>query len=542
MICRILKYIICFSLVIALALGSFQSVYADTSFTDFTDVDADDLIDVTSQYSNYELMFGIDRKLVIDSAVSYVQQMQFDVLGSHTIAFTGSYYDNTITSMTACTSSSYQYNTQSHTIDGVMITEPTLFGSIGYQNQSAFLNVAMNVSVQSSAGETVTTNSFSNESQACALLGMNDGDGAIDGTVLLEAGYIKKTVSYNDGSATPHTATFYVPGPEDLNFETDDLEELVENIVVNVLNNITFDYHFRYDFYLTGSDEIAHAFPSYGVIKSYTYLPLMFGSYEFLTSEDPAQWLSDNEVYWDGNSEDHTYFERNNNISYRLTDNRYTSNQSDFYWFDTTNPHWFFRSKQFRQIGQLSNGTSNITATPIVDQTKYNSINGGYNYGHNYVVDEWYRITSNDVALNSNLTAGALLPYGMQFNSKTYYKLQDTSRLNLFNQLGSFLNTQFNRVVNTIANISGGSNDLADDISQDYNIDIDVSINNDVANLYDRDDDIDLTLPEYNLDSNNNLSLLRDVPLETVNLFFDNKLGYLILLPIIIAIIGRVIG
>ena len=521
-------------------------VFADgDTFVDFTDLDANDLIDITSDYASNELLFGIERKLVIDSAVSYMLQQQFDVAGTHTIAFTGSYYDNTITAMQSCNSSSYHYQTGTHQVDGAVTVEPAIYGSLSHNSQNLLLNFGVDVSTAVQASETVTTSGFDNTTQACALLGMESGDGAIDGTILLEQGYEKRTITYNDGTLAGHTATFYVPGSESINFSTSDLEAMVEDIYSQVLNNITFDYHYQYDFYLTGSPNIKHSVPEYGYLVSEVYLPLMFGWLSWLGS-DSTTWYDNYKVYSDQNNSDHTWYEFNQSFRSNLTDNTYKSNYSKFYWSGTDNPHWYFRSKQFRDIGQLSNGQGGSNSNAgIGNQSDYNSLNQGYTFGSQYfgLSEMYYSVTSNDLVNHPELTAGANLPVGIGFSDIKYYKIQDTSRLNLFNQLGSFLQTQFNRMVSAIGEISGGGSgqDIAQDIENEYNIDVDLDINNSISNLVDKDSNIDLTAPEFTLPSGDSLSLLSDIPSDVIGIFTRNGLGFMIFLPLIIAIVGKVL-
>lgn len=520
-------------------------VFADgDTFTDFTDLEADDLIDITSQYSGSELLFNIERKLIIDSAVSYMLQQNFDVAGNHTIAFTGSYYDNTITAMQSCNSSSYHYQTGTHQVDGAVTVEPAIYGSLSHNSQNLLLNFGVDVSTAVQASETVTTSGFDNTTQACALLGMESGDGAIDGTILLEQGYEKRTITYNDGTMAGHTATFYVPGSESINFSTSDLEAMVEDIYSQVLNNITFDYHFQYDLYLTGSPNIQHSIPEYGQLQSHAFLPLFIGWTSWLGSESQA-WYDANKIYPDQNSSDHVKSTFNQSFISNLTDNKYLTNYSNFYWYGTDNPHWYFRSKQYRDVGQLSNGQGGANSNVgITDQGQYNSINQGWSYGSSIITsDMFYTVQSSDLTNHPELTAGAQLPVGTGFYNIKYYKVQDTSRLSLFNQLGSFLQTQFNRMVNAIGEISGGGSgqDIAQDIENEYNIDVDLDINNSISNLVDKDSDIDLTTPEFTLPSGDSLSLLSDIPSDVIGIFTRNGLGFMIFLPLIIAIVGKVL-
>lgn len=534
------------SILCLLNLGLVQ-VFADgDEFTNFTDINQDQLIDITSQYASNELLFGIDRRLVIDQASSYETQTVFDVAGSHTIGFTGSYYDNTITGLSACNSSTYHFSTNNQTVDSVLVVEPAIYGSLNHSSHNMVLNFGIDVNSAYSGSVSTSTSAFDNTTQACSLIGMNEGDGAIDGTTLLQAGYEKKTITYNDGSTYGHAATFYVPGSESINFSTDDLQGLIDAIFTHVINGLTIDYHYQYDFYLTGSPNIAHAMPEYGILESRVYLPLMFGYTSWLTDEDPTKWLTDYTVYPDQTTSDHTYFTYRPNFNLSLTDDVYTGNYSRFYWSGTDNPHWYFRSKQFRDVSQLTSGQQGASVErPVIgDGSTYNSLNAGWNFGTQYfgLGEQLYTVRSSDIETHPNLTTGAKLPVGIGFYNIKYYKVQDTSRLNLFNQLGSFLNDKFNQLKNAITGINpSGSTDITNDIENNYNIDTDIEINNYLDNLVDRDEDIDLTSPEFTLPDPSSLQLISDIPSRTISIFTDNNLGFMLLLPIIVAIIGLVL-
>lgn len=111
------------------------------------------------------------------------------------------------------------------------------------------------------------------------------------------------------------------------------------------------------------------------------------------------------------------------------------------------------------------------------------------------------------------------------------------------NSLIKFLTTQFNRVVNAIKNIRNNSegDQIVYDIENKYDIDAETDIDNYIQNVFDAKDDIDLTLPEFNLPSGVNLNIFSDLPLETLKLFIDNDLGVFIFLPLIIAFLGLIL-
>ena len=516
----------------------------DDTFTDFTDVDADTLVDITSDYGQYDLLFGIERKLVIDSASSIALQEDWQVgHGNHSLSFSGSYYDNSIVSLSGCTESGFNYTqSQSGSVTVVEI-DPGVYISTNHSSNGLVLNYGIDVNYQNISSSNIQSSSISSSNSACRLVGMEDGDGAIDGTTLLAAGYEKITKTYNDGTLNGHTATFYVPGDEQLNFSTDDLDDLLSDIVTTTLNDLTMDYHYQYDYYLTGSPDMNMPVPEYGLLESRVYLPLMWGYTRFLT-DTSGTWLEDFYMYHDQNTNNHTYVEFNPSFrSGSTVENNqtvYNRNYSRFYWSGTDNPHWYFRSKQLRYSASLSDVNGVTTGNNIYDEgvflytpTQGNDLSSNY-FG---LSEQLYTVTSSVAENYEDLTAGYKLPVGIGFNNIKYYKVVDSGRLGLFNQLGSFLQRQFNRISDLISNIDGGG-DTINDFETNYNIDIDTDLNNYVENIFDAKDDIDLTLPEYNIPSNNNIGLLSDIPLETIKLFTDNHIGYFIFLPLIIGLIG----
>ena len=308
----------------------------DDTFTPFTDVDPDTLVDITSQYSLSDIYFNVSKEVIIDAASSYALQQQFNVLGSHTLTFTGSYYDNTITSINACSSSGYTYSTSISSGVDIVEIEPGIYGSLNHSTGGLAVNFGLTYDYQHLNQSQISGTSFSNQTQACHLVGMEDGDGAIDGTTLLQAGYEKRTITYNDGTTNGHTATFYVPGAESINISNADLDDLIDAIYSDFLNGITLDYHYEYELSASSKRKIM---PSYGYISSGVWLPLIFETL-FLTYEDS---MNNYRLSFVGNDHatanyNYTFF---NSVN---SDNIYQYNYTQLYWSDTTNPHWLFKT------------------------------------------------------------------------------------------------------------------------------------------------------------------------------------------------------
>lgn len=511
-------------------------VFAEEETDLFTDDVADSLIDVTSNYNLTDIRYNISKNVVIDSAVSYADQMKFDLVGNRTIGFTGSYYDNTITGLQACNASSYQYQTQSQSVDSALVVEPALYGSLNHSSDHMILNFGINVNSAYSGNVSYTTNTFENTSQACSLIGMDSGDGAIDGATLIAAGYEKKTITYNDGSPNGHVATFYVPGNEQFSFSTDDLSNIIDNIYANVINNLNIDFHYEYILQLTMRNKVM---PSYGEVSFDVWLPFLFETY----IAEYEGGLNNYALYF--KEGDHTYINYNPRFYYTYDNNNvYSNNYTQLYWTDTTNPTWYFESKMYRNYSLL-NSYNGINTDALVFNNYLQAANLQSDLQGNLNTTMFLReVNQTMVDKNPNLTLGYKIP--ARFNSVSQfhlYKYQDSSRLSLFNQLGSFLKTQFNRLVNAIGSLDGegGGSDTITNIENDYNIDFDTDIRNYIDLVHDRSDDIDLTLPEYNLPSGSGISEFAHVPLETIKIFTDNGLGFMIFLPLIIALLGLVL-
>lgn len=166
------------------------------------------------------------------------------------------------------------------------------------------------------------------------------------------------------------------------------------------------------------------------------------------------------------------------------------------------------------------NEVGNVTSVQQFNGIEWVSVNGGI---YNEYLNMWINVIGFNI-FNNNWDVQDL----------NYQTESDP-----LNSLIKFLTTQFNRVVNAIKNIRSG--DDVTYLENEYDVDIDMDINNFVENLKNADNDINLQSPEFNLPSGDGLSLLSDIPLETIKIFTDNNLGVFIFLPLVIAILGMVL-
>lgn len=497
-------------------------VFADEEtdpFTPFTDVDPDNLVDISSNYSIGDFKFHIVKSIVIDSAENTETQLKYDILGNQSISFTGSYYDNTIMGLNSCSSSSYQ-QTYQHVDDVENVTiHPYIVGGVDILGLS--LNYGIEVNDENFGDVTTTSNTVTNTTEACKIIGYEQNDSALDGQKLLSMGYEKKTVtSYYDGHE--YTATFYVPGSESLNLHSSDLQTFIENMVASVMSSLIVDYHYEYDLSIYTSGK---AMPSYGKISTSLWIPYFldagfYGNTANAFTKYRLDWIYGNSVQFNGNGSFYNH----------VTDGIYDMNYSDFVWSGTTDPHYKFASPEIRWVSQNAvNGS--ISSSPFLSDL-FSSSASSFNTTYSYQT-----VTESMVSNNNVLTAGNKIGYRGADSFKAY-KLQDAGRLSLFNQLGSFLNDKFNQLKSAITGIDpSGSIDITQDIENNYNIDTDIEINNYLDNMTDRDNDIDLTLPEFNLPDKNAFNLLSDIPMRTIKIFTDNNLGYMIYAPLILAVI-----
>lgn len=500
-------------------------VFADEEdpFTPFVDIDPDNLVDISSNYSLSDFRYHIVRETVIDSAVNSDTQLKYDILGNHSISFTGSYYDNTIMGINSCSSSSYQ-QTYQHT-DGVenVTISPYIVGDISIMGFS--LNYGIEVNDENLGEVTSTSNTVTNTTEACKIIGYENNDSALDGQKLLSMGYERKTAtSYYNGHE--YTATFYVPGSESINMESFDFQRFIENMVASVMSSLVVDYHYEYDLSIYTFEK---AMPSYGRINTSLWLPYFVDSGFY---DDTENSFTNYKLDWiEGNA---SFFYGNNSFFNHVSNGIYDQNYATFVWSGTTDPHYKFSAPEQRWISQTSDGTSMNSSPFLVDL--FTSKNSTFTTSYLYTT-----VSDAMVAKNSVLTSGNKIGYKGADSFKAY-KLQDAGRLSLFNQLGSFLNEKFNQLKSVITGIDpSGSTNVTQDIQNDYNINPQIEINNYLETFTQRDQNIDLTQPEFTLPDQNSLNLLSDIPSRTIAVFTNNRLGFMIFVPIVLGVIGLVL-
>lgn len=503
-------------------------------WTDWTDSDDSEYLkDITSNIDFDKIYWSLYRKRVIDSVNIFGVQM--DVVSSingsnlNHVYFTGSYYDNTITGLQSCNSSAYTVDNETHTIDTMVYVQPAVYGSLdmNYAQPGEDIIFGFGLDIQSglSGNETYTSSHIENESQACRLVGMNTGDGSIDGTTLIAAGYQKKVITYNDGTLNGHTATFYVPGDEEFEFYSDMsfLDDLLEDLYVNITNNGKVFFHDEYELSIHGKE--GYLMPEYGSVSSKAFIGNIFNFNG-----------SGFDLYQNINSKfnlipsDNTYAYFNNQFSTHITENVYDRNYVYLYWQGNRNPKWKFKT----DLTQSSIGLTNVNFNDVY---VYNS------YGSKIGVGDSLTITSSNVG-ESGLTIGSLLY--VNIDSLKFYQYKNNSLLNRFNQLGSMMYGWFNRIYQAIGNITGGneSNEIINNVIEDNDIDVDIEFNGLLNNVENYKDDIDLTLPEFNIPSDDVSgiqSLASSFKQIYQDVYIDNGLGLLIFIPLLLLVLRLIL-
>lgn len=506
-----------------------------SGWTDWDDSnDYEYLDDITENIDLSKIYWNISVKKIIDHIQIYTTQLDvqssFNGSNINRVLFTGSYYDNTITALQGCNSSAYTIDTDSHTLDTMVYVQPAVYGSLdmnyGQPGEDLVFNFGLDIESGLSGNETFTTTHMENRTEACRLIGMNSGDGSIDGSILLAAGYQKKTLSYNDGSLNGHTATFYVPGDEEFSFAADlsFLDDLLENLYINFVNNGKIVWHREWDISIHGSD--GYLMPEFGSAVSKTFIGNLLQWVDFPNLDKKYNY----------STLDNTYIKYNYEFDNRLTNNTYGYNYCNFYWQGTRNPHWYIIE-------------SMTTSDFAVNNFSFQELYGNGNYSRNeylglsYDLGNTYTISSS-VATSTGLTQGALMYVG--FDSVKFYQLKNNSLINRFNQLGQFLYTQLTRIYNAIGNISGGneSNEIINNVVNDYDIDVENNFNGLLTNVENKKQQIDLTLPEYNVPSSDleGIQALAG-PFKQFyqEVYIDNGLGIIVLIPVLLLVLRLIL-
>lgn len=532
-----MKKILCTVLIsLLIPFVSVQRIFAEDENSDlpFTDVVIDQLVDVSSSVSNSWFKIITKSQYVTDSILVNTVQGDYALLRPYTnhVYFTGSYYDNSIVGLTACNSSSYHYSTGTQTVDSTINIEPGLYGSFNAPSAGSGDGIIYNFGISVNAGNSgttsTTTSGFDNTTEACRLIGMDQGDGSVDGTTLIELGYEKMDIHYNDGSSRGHNATVYVPGNEDISFEFDQAEliNFIDNLVVNFIQNAIYVYHKDYSMYLEAMP--GYYVPEYGDLRSRSFIAQIFSKSTDLDDLE-VNYTFDPEMSSSGVTV--TYRDE---FSYNTFTNQevgqYYANSTRFTWQGTDSPMWYFKGK------------TKTVAYDLQDPDLGDYLDDNYEILQfsNILTQSWGTVSSNNISENSNLTLGVSYGWGPTFYQYHFYKLQDSGRLGLFNQLGTFLNNWFNRIKGSIDSISGNE-DVVQQIENDYNIDFDTSINNYIQNIQNTSQQIDLTAPSVNLPNDNPLPQMAPIVSETIKVFTDNDLWLLIFVPILMGILGLIL-
>lgn len=523
--------------------ATYQAIFDETQtiWSDWTDEDDEEYLeDITSSIDLTKIYWSRYITRVIDFIEVYGSQYQINsgINGSNlsNISFLGSYYDNTITGLNGCNSTSYNYQTSSSTQVDVLTIEPAIYGSFDSPTvgqDGIVFNFGIDVNAGTSSNVTTTTSGFSNETQACRLIGMNTGDGSVDGTTLLSLGYEKKTITYNDGSANGHTATVYVPGDEEFEFAADlsFLDDLFEQLYINVTTSMVVHAHDEYTIEL--NSEEGYLLPEYGYVYSTAYIGVMFANVQGSTSSSyPFDYIN-NKFYVLPN--DYTNATINTSFSHIISDNTYDWNTTKLYWSGTRNPSWTFKTDEI-----------DLSDVPFANIYKTNDVlyNVWDTFGWELGIGDTYTVQSGDLQYDQYLTAGTLLP--LNIDQIKFYQFKNNSLLNRFNQLGSFLNKWFRRVESAIKSVSGSSesNDIINNISEEYNVDVDLNLNGLLTNVDTWKNEIDLTDPEFII-SDNDLTGIQSLAgsFERIynDIYFDNGLGILVFVPLLLLVLRLIL-
>ena len=300
-------------------------------------------------------------------------------------------------------------------------------------------------------------------------------------------------------------------------------------------------YHYEYDIYLQPKPGVV--MPRYGYLKSHAALGSLISYGLAASSSEDFLAMSRYNYAILSDSDEYKGSSKVSSITQTVEgESNVYKGSSEFYWYDTDHPHWHFKEDRFYSSA-LPSLSSTTNSESYINLTVPGAVQ---NYMSNYVSKGgwFYTITSSDASSYSFYTVGNKLCVNGFYDMKLY-ELHDNSLLNRFNQLGSFLNQWFNRIYNAVSNITGGSesNDITNNIINDYDVDVDTDFNLIIGDLTDANEEIDLTLPAFTIDDENssNVEMLSDIPFETIKVFTDNKLGFLIFVPIVIAVLRLIL-
>lgn len=492
-----------------------------SGWVDWTDSNDREYLDEINDIDLTKIYWSLYKSTAIDYFNIY--QYRIDVTTQYTgdmaAYFTGTFSNGEFLALQSCTETSYTDSTNITGPTEEITVNPHILVDLNIPGVD--LNYGINVTDTTTSGTTGQYSSRTNTYQACSLMGWNKDDGQMDVTGLLELGYTPKTVNYGED----YEATVYLPPDSNLTFEADMevIDNILEGIYLQVTNNSVFHYHDEYSIQLHGKD--GYLLPEYGSLYSKAFIGNIFdwntsSLFLFDSLDDIFQLIPSNNTFASFNSQ----------FSRVLSNNAYDKNFFNLYWNETRTPEWHFKTEEKTQT--YTGFTQWLTPSRVTDS-----------YGSTFGIGDSLTISSEQAA-EFNLVAGSLVY--LQPSEIKFYRYNNNSILNRFNQLGSFLQSWFTRIYNSIGNITGGneSNEIINNVVTDYDIDVETNFNGLLTNVKDKEQQIDLTLPEYNIpqsDLNGINSLAGSFKGLYQEVFIDNGLGILVLIPILLLVLRLIL-
>ena len=505
-----------------------------SSWTNWTDEDDQEYLeDITSSIDLSKIYWSSSWKREFVDFQLYSTRLNFGsgYSGDYSVSFVGSYYDNTITGITACNSTSYQSSTSVTAPHEQITVHPFVIGELN-AGPFGYLQFGVDVEDVTSSQGSVTTSYQSNSTEACRLVGVYNDDSSLGVLQYLDYGYEIKT--YNDGNG--NTATVFVPGEEAIEFEADleFFDDLLEGLYATIVNNLQIIYKDVYTMQLHGKD--GYLLPEYGSVYSEAFLGTMMEWQGMYIGEGEDWPFSLIDKHFTAIPQDNTYAKFMPFFSRAVdsTTNKF-KNYTNLYWQGTRNPVWKFETNLQQEFIQ------NVVYTHFgVNYTGRIDDNYGFPLSSSY--GDALTISSED-ATEHNLTQGAVMM--LSASSVKFYQYKNNSILNRFNQLGSFLSTWFNRIYQSIGNITGGneSNDIINNVVNDYDISVETDFNGLLQNVNNTREDIDLTLPEFNIPSSDltGVQSLAQPLSDVFDIYIDNGLGIMVFIPVLLLVLRLIL-
>lgn len=156
---------------------------------------------------------------------------------------------------------------------------------------------------------------------------------------------------------------------------------------------------------------------------------------------------------------------------------------------------------------------------------------------------EWVEVKASIYNANLNKWINAL-DFNVFLNDWTFVDNKYTTDNSLFNTLFSFLTDKFNSVIDAITGISiNNNNNFINNISNEYNINYENDTKNLINDLNNTNNNINFNDSIYNIntqDKNNIISLETSVN-SFVSGLNDSGIGFMILVPIVLGLVGLVL-